>query len=201
MSAQPRSPTAPVRRNRLRPVLWGGAAGLLLLPAIAMRLEVEGVDWNAADFLVMGAMLGIACGLYELATRRSGDLFYRAGAGAAVATAFLTVWVNLAVGMFGSGTDPVNLVFAVAPLVAGAGTLLARFRARGLARTMVAAAVAQLLAVGVAVLVGPTSGPDDPSGPSLALEAVLSAYFALPWLASALLFGLAAVEMPSRQTS
>ena len=65
------------RGNRLRPWVWGGAAALLALPAIAMRFRASGVDWSATDFLVFGAMLAIACGLYELATRMSGDVRYR----------------------------------------------------------------------------------------------------------------------------
>ena len=40
-------------RNRLRPFLWGGAAVLLLLPAIAMRLGAPGVDWSMGDFIAM----------------------------------------------------------------------------------------------------------------------------------------------------
>ena len=94
---------APARRgrDRLRPFCWGGAALLLLLSAVAMRLGAAGVDWDATDFIVMGVMLATACGLYELAAWRSGSMAYRAGFGLAVLAGFLTVWVNLAVGMYG----------------------------------------------------------------------------------------------------
>ena len=58
------------RGNGLRPFVWGGAAGLLLLPAVAMRFFPDaGVDWSAMDFVVMGALLAVACGLYELGAR------------------------------------------------------------------------------------------------------------------------------------
>ena len=51
-------------RNRLRPWIWGGAAGLLALPAIAMRwFPASGVDWRAGDFVVMGALLAIGLNL------------------------------------------------------------------------------------------------------------------------------------------
>lgn len=171
------------RGNRLRPFVWGGAACLLLLPALAMRFFPEsGVDWTASDFVVMGAMLATACGLYEFGAWLSGDPFYRAGFGAAALTAFLTVWVNLAVGMLGSERHPANLMFAGVLGVATMGALLARLKPRGMSRTMLAAGFAQLAAAGAGV----ATQAFQPR------ELILTALFALPWLASAALFGAAA---------
>lgn len=165
------------RGNRPRPWVWGGAAALLALPAIAMRFRASGVDWSATDFLVFGAMLVVACGLYELATRMSGDIRYRAAAGIAVATGFLTVWVNLAVGMIGSEGNRFNLLFAGVLAVAVIGAAFARLRAPGMARAMLATAFAQALVVAVAFAIG-----NDPRG------AVFSALFVAPWLLSSALF-------------
>ncbi|QDW67965.1 hypothetical protein FPZ22_12420 [Luteimonas granuli] len=167
----------------------------MLLPAVAMRFDT-GVDWGAGDFIVMGAMLAIACGLYELATRLSDRTSWRAGFGLAVATGFLTVWVNLAVGMFGSEDNRLNLMFGGVLLVAALGALLARFRARGMAWAMVAAAAAQLAAAAVGLAVGLAADAYAPPGPMLVRETVLTACFALPWLASALLFRRAAQQDP-----
>jgi hypothetical protein len=191
-SLSDRDPDARRGRNRLRPFIWGGAAMLLLLPAIAMRLGADGVDWDATDFIAMGLMLGVACGLYELATWLSGNMAYRAAFGLAVVTGFLTVWVNLAVGMYGSEGNALNLVFGGVLLVAAAGSLFAGFRARGMAMAMGATAAAQLLAAGIGLAVGLTSGTDEAAGPPLAREAFLTACFALPWLASSQLFRMAA---------
>lgn len=163
--------------KRLRILAWGGAAVLLALPAVAMRLQVEGVDWDATDFLVFGTMLVVACGLYELATRMSGDIRYRAAAGIAVATGFLTVWANLAVGMIGNEGNHFNLLFAGVLAVALVGALLAKLRAAGTAKAMLAAGIAQALVVAAAFVVG-----DDLRG------AVFSAWFVAPWLLSAALF-------------
>lgn len=179
-------------RNRLRPFIWGGAACLLLLPAVAMQLGAPGVLWTAGDFIAMGMMLATACGLYELATWLSGDIAYRAGFGLAVLAGFLTVWVNLAVGMYGSEGNAINLVFGGVLLVAAVGALLARFRAPGMARAMFATAAAQLLASGIGLAVGLAVGTDETHGPKLGLEAFLTACFALPWLASGQLFRMAA---------
>jgi hypothetical protein len=167
------------RDNPLRPVVWGGAALLLLLPAIAMRLHAGGVEWSAADFAVFGAMLAIACGLYELAARTSGDAWYRAGAGIAVATGFLTVWANLAVGMIGGEGNPFNLLFAGVLAVAATGATLAKLRGAGMVRAMLATAVAQAVAVAVAIAL---DGGHDLRG------GIFSALFVAPWLLSSALF-------------
>ena len=170
------------RGNRWRPVIWGGAAFLLSLPLLAMQFfPAGGVNWTLADFVVMGAMLSIACGAYELVAWLSGNTAYRAAAGVAILAGFLTVWVNLAVGMIGSEDNPYNLLFVGVLAVALAGALVARLRAGGMARAMGAAACAQALVATVALVAG-----RDPRG------AVFSLLFAAPWLAAALLFRKAA---------
>jgi len=164
-----------------RIAMWGGAALLLALPAIAMQLNASGVDWSAGDFIVMGAMLGVACGACEFAARASGNGSYRVAAGIAIGTAFLTVWVNLAVGMIGPEDNPYNQLFGGVLLLALGGSVAARFRPRGMAWAMVAAAVAQ-------AVLGAIGLPVDQRG------AIFSMIFALPWLLSALLFRRAARE-------
>ncbi len=175
------NPAPAGRPNRLRPWIWGGAAALLLLPAVAMQFTSE-VQWTGSDFVVMGVLLGIACALYELGARLSGSVAYRAGFGLGVLTGFLTVWVNLAVGMLGDEDGSANLMFLAVLAIAGLGSLLARFRARGMARAMALAGAAQLAAVGVALAIGGFG----------TRELVLTALFAAPWIASALLFRMAA---------
>lgn len=172
-----------MRRHRLRPFVWGGAACLLLLPALVMRLYPQaGVDWTVLDFAVMGVLLAAVCGLYEFGARLGGSPAYRAGFGTAVLAGFLTVWVNLAVGMLGSGGNPANLMFAGVLGIAGLGSLLARFRAAGMAKAMFAAALMQLAAVGIAMAIGSFIGR----------ELALTACFALPWLLAGALFRYAA---------
>lgn len=175
--------------NRLRPYVWGTAACLLLLPLMAMRFFPDsGVNWTGSDFLTMGVMLATACGLYELGAWRSVNPAYRVAFGLAVLTGFLTVWVNLAVGMLGSENDVLNLMFAGVLFIAAAGALIASLKPRGMALAMLAAAIAQLAAVGVALVIG---GFD-------VRELTFTALFALPWLASAALFRRAAGQQGAR---
>lgn len=169
------------RRNRWRMAVWGGAAGLLLLPLVAMQFTSE-VNWTGSDFVVMGVLLAIVCGGYEIATRLSDNTAYRAGAAVAIGAGFLTIWVNLAVGMLGSEDNPANLLFGLVLLTAMAGALIAGFKPRGMARAMHAAAAAQA-AMTVYALVGGYS------------EVVVHVgCFVLPWLLSALLFKKAAQD-------
>jgi hypothetical protein len=169
------------RRNPWRLAIWGGAAALLALPAIAMRFTAE-VDWGPEDFIVMGALLALACGGYEVATRLSGNAAYRAGAAVAILTVFLTVWVNLAVGMIGDEGNPANLLSGVVILVGLVGAILARFRARGVARALQAAAAAQGAMAVYALAAGDV------------VAALLVAFFMVPWLLGASLFLKAAEQ-------
>lgn len=156
---------------------WTLAALLLALPAVAMRFTAE-VVWTASDFVVMGVLLG-AVGLgIEYLVRRSTSVAYRLGAVAAAGTAFLTLWVNLAVGMIGEPDNAYNLLFGVVLLIAGAGAGLARFRPGGMAYAMLAAAAAQ-------AVLGAIGSAADPRG------GLFSAGFGLLWLVAAALFSAA----------
>lgn len=78
--------------------MWGGAAILLLAPAVAMQFTRE-VAWGPADFAIFAAMLVTACGAYELVVRTTSRTAYRAAAGVAIAAGFLLLWAQLAVGL------------------------------------------------------------------------------------------------------
>ena len=166
--------------NPWRLAVWGTAAGLLMIPAIAMQLGAEGVHWTAFDFVVMGTLLGSCCAAYELATRMSGNTLYRLGFAVAIVLGFLLVWINLAVGIIGGEDNLANAVFAGVLLVGAIGALLGQLRAAGMARAMVATGIAQLLAGGYALALGSMEG------------GMLSAAFAVMWFTSAALFHKAA---------
>jgi hypothetical protein len=82
-----------------RIAMWGGAACLLLIPAVAMQFTRE-VAWGPEDFITMGAMLTLACGAFEVAVRMIRGTTGRGLAAVAILAVFLTVWVELAVGIF-----------------------------------------------------------------------------------------------------
>lgn len=173
--------------NWLRVIGWGGAVVLLILPLIAMRYTSE-VNWTLTDFLVMGALLGSAGLVLELATRRSGNLAYRFASAFAVASAFLLVWVNGAVGFFGDEGNPANLMFLGVIMVAIAGAVFVRARAAGMAKAMVVTAAAQLLTG----IVGYAAGWASPGAQGVFEVVMGSGLFTSLWLFSAFLYAKAA---------
>ena len=121
---------------------WGAAAGLLLVPLVAMQFTNE-VDWTVGDFIAAALLIGGPGLAFEAIAYRTGNAAYRTGAALALLVSFLLVWVNLAVGIIGSEDNEINLVFAGVLAVAAGGACIARLRARGMARTMIATALAQ----------------------------------------------------------
>ena len=172
------------RGNGLRWVIWGAAASLLALPAVAMQFDT-GVNWTASDFITWGAMLAIACGAYEFGARLTGSRTYRAGVGVAVVAGFLLVWINLAVGIIGSEVNHANLMFAGVLAVGVLGASIARFQPLGMARALVATAAAQA-SVAVVVLFAALGSNPEVLG--------LTAFFVALWLVSAWLFRKSARE-------
>jgi hypothetical protein len=174
------------RASRVRIAMWAAAALVLLLPLVV--LQVRGQEgWEVADFAVPAALLfgtGLA---FELLGRMRGRAAYRAALGVAVAAALLLVWMNLAVGIIGSEDNPANLLYFGALAVGLVGAVIARFRAQGMARAMLATAGALLL-VGVIALV---AGFGE-AGPLRWAEVLgLSGYFAALFAGSAWLFNKA----------
>jgi hypothetical protein len=166
---------------------WGTTGALLLLPLVAMQLTDE-VKWTASDFVFAGALFGIVGGTFELAVRRSANAWFRGGVALALATAFLLVWINAALGIIGNEDNPANLMFVGVIAIALAGAIAARFRGAGMARAMLAAAVAQAL-IGVTAFALRLGAAEPPFFPGVL---ILIGFFALMWLLSAWMFRKAA---------
>jgi len=76
-------------------------AALLLLPLIAMQFTAE-VNWTLSDFIIAGVLLlgtGLLC---ELVLRKVKKREYRIALCAGLLLALFLVWVELAVGLFGT---------------------------------------------------------------------------------------------------
>ena len=79
---------------------------------------------------------------------------YRAAVGVALAAAFILVWINLAVGLIGDSGDLANSMY-IGVLAAGiVGAIIAPFRPHGMARVLLATALAQALVAVIALLAG-----------------------------------------------
>lgn len=74
---------------------------LLLIPFIAMQFTDE-VNWSLSDFILMGSLLlgtGLLC---ELVIRNVKKKEYRIVLIATILIALLLIWLELAVGIFGT---------------------------------------------------------------------------------------------------
>lgn len=157
---------------------------------MAMQITDE-VTWSVSDFAVFAGMLAAAVGAFELTVRMTGSHAYRAAAGLAIATAFILVWANGAVGFIGDENNPANLMYAGVVGVGVLGALVSRFKPQGMARAMVATAGAQAAVAAVALIAGlAPSGPNPPWD-----TLVLTGLFATLWLISAWLFRLSGREL------
>ena len=166
----------------IRPVLWGGAAVLMLVPLLAMTFAPGlGFDWTLGDFIFAALLIGGVGLAFELAVRVSPSWSYRAGAALGLAAGFSLIWANGAVGYIGSEDNPYNLVFFIVIAIAFAGALVSGFRARGMAWTMAAAGAAHALA-------GFGGAAEDP------ITIPITIVFVGMWLGSARLFLAAARE-------
>lgn len=176
------------RRTPWRAIGWGGAVVLLSIPFVAMRLSIEGVDWSIHDFIAMGVLFGLVGLGIELVVRFGRSRAGRLGAGLAIFTTFLLIWVNLAVGIIGSEDNPANAMYLGVLALLLAGAIVARLRAAGMVVVMVAAALGQA-AIAVVALVG-GRGAEDPNWP---LDTIgVTGLFVFLWLVSAWLFRRAA---------
>jgi len=171
------------------------ATGLLLMvPLIAMQFTAE-VSWRPADFLAMGALVFTTGLALVFLIRKGPNTLYRIATSLALCTTFLMIWANLAVGLIGSGPNAANLMYAgVVPLVI-AGSVLSRFKARGMECTMYAASGALAGLAIIAFLAGAHRYP----GSSVAEIFGVSGFFAGLYLIAGLLFRYAAKGIRLKQ--
>ncbi|OHA83681.1 MAG: hypothetical protein A2408_02515 [Candidatus Yonathbacteria bacterium RIFOXYC1_FULL_52_10] len=140
-------------KNTKRFAVWGIVALLIVAIPLAMQFTNE-IQWNEAA--AYGVMLLVAGGAYEpwrWLKARSGA--YRRAFGVGLAGMLLLGWVSGAVGIIGSENNPVNLMYWAVFVVGLIGSLLARFKPRGMARALFATALVQVSVPVIALIISP----------------------------------------------
>lgn len=184
-------------RRSIRRQMWYVAlatASVLMIPLVAMMFTNE-VNWNLFDFIVMGILL-LGTGLtYVLISRVSDSIAYRAAVGVAVVAGLILIWMNLAVGLIGSEDNPANLLYVGVFAVGIIGAGIARFRPHGMARALLATAIAQALVPVIALIIfrPPVSFGD----PGVVGVFILNGFFAALFALSAWLFRRASTTNPT----
>ena len=77
---------------------------------------------------------------------------YRSAVGVALAAALLLIWLSLGVGIIGKDGDRANLMYFGVLAVGVIGAILARLESRGMARALLATALAQALVAAIALI-------------------------------------------------
>lgn len=160
---------------------------ILMIPLGAMVFKVKGWAWGPGDFIAAWILMAGTGLAYKLVTRKAISLAYRFATGLAVATAFILIWINGAVGIIGSEENPANAMYAGVLVIGLIGAIIARFRAEGMARTLLAMASAQLLVPVIALIRWKYD-----FAPGILPVFGLNAVFTLLFVGSALLFQRAA---------
>lgn len=75
------------------------AVGILIVPLVAMRFSGE-VNWDTADFLIMGTLIFGTAMVFEFAMSQMRDTTHRILIGTAIIALFIYIWAELAVGIF-----------------------------------------------------------------------------------------------------
>lgn len=112
---------------------------------------------------------------------------YRSAIGLALAAACILVWLSLGVGIIGADGDPANLMYLAVLAIGIVGAIVARFQPMGMARALLAMALAQGCVAAIAVIAGlglPWSGPAE--------ILLLNGFFVAMFAGSAWLFRRAA---------
>jgi hypothetical protein len=122
---------------------------LLMIPAVGMQFSDE-VQWTAFDFVFAGILIFGTGFLFELARKKANNKAYTLASAVALAGIFLLIWVNGAVGIIGD--SGINVLYGSVFLTGLIGSLIARFKPRGMAITLFATAIVQLLVPVVALL-------------------------------------------------
>jgi hypothetical protein len=162
---------------------------ILLLPLSASLISDE-VAWSLVDFIAAGGMLfGTGSG-YLLLSRQTSSLLFKAASGLMLITALLLIWTNLAVGIIGSESNTINLLFYLVVLVLIAGTFISRFHPHRMALTLFITATAQSLITLVALYTDMQNAPGSSIMEIILINGGLIALFTL----SGILFQVADKE-------
>jgi len=88
-------------KNKNLKIILTAVVILLLIPFIAMQFTDE-VSWTIFDFIVMGILLLSTSILCELTIRKVTKIKHRIAICIVILAAFLIIWAELAVGIFGT---------------------------------------------------------------------------------------------------
>ncbi len=166
--------------------------GTLLLLLIPLALTIRdgnvpnvGWNWSPGDFVVAFVLIfGVGLAFIMIA-QKSKNMVYKVAVGLSLATAFVFMWINAAVGIIGDGDFP-NALYLIVLAIGFFGGIISRFEPRGMMRTMFAAAAGQALVPVIALFIWNPATNDW--SPGVLRVFVLNAFFVAMFAAAGILF-------------
>lgn len=117
---------------------------------------------------------------------KKGNRIYRIAFGVGILGAFLLFWANGAIGIIGSEDNPANLMYGAVFVVGIIGSIISRLKPDGMAYTLFAAGVIQILVPLFALFIWPAQTSWGNAGVIGVL--IFNSFFAIFFFVSALLF-------------
>lgn len=127
-----------------------GTGIFLLIPFIAMQFTTD-VNWSVSDFLIAGCVLFITGTAIVFTLRLKSNIIYRLAFLTTIVSAFLMIWVNLAVGLIGSGANLGNLMYIGVLVILIVGIYLSRYKSEKLEVALFSTALS-LVVLGIVAL-------------------------------------------------
>lgn len=123
----------------------------------------------------------------------SPTMAYRLAMTGTIVSTLMLIWLSLGVGIIGADGDPANRMYFAVVAVAVLGAFIARFRARGMSRTLFAMAIVQGVIAAIALAGGlgyPWSGPAE--------LILLNGFFIVAFATAGILFRRGAASIRSQ---
>jgi hypothetical protein len=114
---------------------------------------------------------------------------YRLAVVVTVGTTVVLIWLSLGVGIIGADGDRANMMYVSVPIIGAVGAIVARLKPHGMARTLLAMALAQAVIAIIALVAGlglPWSGPAE--------IILLNGFFVAVFVGAAWLFNRSSIE-------
>ena len=174
-----------------RLIVWAVVVVLILMITLTAAIQFTNeVQWG--EVVAYSIILLIAGGFYELwQWLKTRTKTFRIAFGVGLAVVLLLGWVSGAVGIIGSENQPVNLMYWAVPAVLLIGSLISRFKPRGMACALFATALVQALIPVVTLIISPEVSWGNAGVIGVF---VFNSIFAVLFIGSALLFRRAAHE-------
>lgn len=162
---------------------WPWFLLLVMMMALGWLNLIGQLNWGVGDFIFVAVIFFGGLSAFRFVSGRGQGRMFHAAVALSLVTALSMIWITLAVGIIGSEDNQANIMYVGVLGIGLLGSLIARFRATGMSRTMLAVTIAQLVVTVVAVTVWKPETEEH-----VFSTFILNLFYVMLFLSSALLF-------------